>query len=625
MMNTTLSHSPRLNSIPWAVILVTCGLCIRATAQELAIVEYLDAAGSIDSVRPGEVVVATEGGKNQTFAIQQGEAGISLGAAQALVNFPARVTVGGPLSTEALVPGTPIHFSAQVNRLGRTDGAIAEITVVDEKQNPEEFKVITAPQSGGDYGECEITGKVVSLRRDRLTVSIPENDYVRRDRLVFELADDATISLHSSDYMRVKPGDEVVSLRAAKFSTGDVVIRELEIQIADGEGRSRTAVASKVPEKYRKFSDEPGKPRVLRSTNFILHTDISDRSANILLDKLETMIDLVSQYYGRRPARVIECFVVRDLKQWPPDTFPDYAAQKIAEPAGVTITRSLGNDIRSIVYACDEHGVAQHEAVHAYCNQTFGDTGPTWYSEGMAEVGNYWKQGQLAVDVEPGAIMYLRNTPPKHLLDIVAAGQITGDSWQAYTWRWALCHLLAFNPNYSDRFKGLGLAMMAKKRGASFESVYGSVAKQVSFEYDQFIQQVDNGYRADLCAWEWNRKFVPLQGDRRVKCDVDANRGWQASGLRVSANESYEYVAQGTWKISESTEVDAGGTGDGSGKLLGAVMQDFELSEPFELGTRGTFTAPTDGDLYLRCGDKWHQLADNEGAIPVHFRRSQEK
>ena len=81
-----------------------------------------------------------------------------------------------------------------------------------------------------------------------------------------------------------------------------------------------------------------------------------------------------------------------------------------------------------MVYSCDKVGVVQHEAVHAYCQQTFGDTGPTWYAEGVAELGHYWKKDQPALEIDPVVINYLKNSPPKKMLDIVAAGQITGDS-----------------------------------------------------------------------------------------------------------------------------------------------------------------------------------------------------
>jgi hypothetical protein len=33
------------------------------------------------------------------------------------------------------------------------------------------------------------------------------------------------------------------------------------------------------------------------------------------------------------------------------------------------------------------------------------------------------------------------------------------------------------------------------------------------------------------------------------------------------------------------------------------------------LGRYGTFTAPETGNLYLRCQDKWNEIADNSGTV----------
>ena len=67
----------------------------------------------------------------------------------------------------------------------------------------------------------------------------------------------------------------------------------------------------------------------------------------------------------------------------------------------------------------------------------------------------------------------------------------------------------------------------------------------------------------------------------------------------------------------------ADGDGSGAGRLVGALLtQDestgaFRLSEPFDLGRQGTWTARAPGQLYVRCRDAWHELADNEGSITL--------
>ena len=61
---------------------------------------------------------------------------------------------------------------------------------------------------------------------------------------------------------------------------------------------------------------------------------------------------------------------------------------------------------------------------------------------------------------------------------------------------------------------------------------FASVAREISFEYDQFIKSLDNGYRADLCAWQWGRKFLPLHGDRRGH-ECDGDRKYQELELKT--------------------------------------------------------------------------------------------
>jgi hypothetical protein len=582
--------------------------------------ERIQTTGTVLSVSPGSIEITDAEGKRQEYKIQgKDQPGLTLTGVEGLLRFPAEVKVTGTLPTTALTRGTLVQFSGRVNRLGRTEGSVAELVLFDEGTQTLGIEIVQQAASPGEFSECVIRGDVYSLRDDRLVVTVPTSDFVRNPRLAFRVAKQAVVRVESDDHLRASRGDQIVRLVAARFSTGDVAVQQLEIEIS---GDTAAGTADQVAAKYRQLSDEPRPPRDLRSANFLLRTDISDRSAQMLLDKLETMIALVSQYYGRPPNGLIECYVVRDLNNWPPGTFPPNAVAKIQEPAGVTLSVSLGNQTRSVVYSCDDHGVVQHEAIHAYCAQTFGGTGPTWYAEGMAELGQYWKKDQLAVDINPAVINYLKRNEPKRLLDIVAADQITGDSWQAYAWRWALCHLLANNPNYAGRLKALGIAMMTDVPGATFESVYGPVAREVSFEYDFFLRTLDNGYRCDLCAWQWNRKFQFVPATRHATARVQARYGWQASGVKLQAGQSYDYVAQGTWKITaDGEELDADGRDDGPGRLVGVLMNDFQLGEVIQLGVQGTFVAPQDGDLYLRCQNDWHRIADHEGSITVFLPR----
>lgn len=357
------------------------------------------------------------------------------------------------------------------------------------------------------------------------------------------------------------------------------------------------------------------------SRSFLVHTDLPPAEAKELSRKLETMVGLISKYWGKAPQGIIECYVVKDLKNWPAGSLDPAGRAKVAAGAGVTLTTTLTQGQRfaakAVVYAVADEGVAQHEAVHAYCGQNFGTTGPTWYAEGMAEMGQYWVEGERAVNANPIVIKYIRGSKPKGLLEIVDPKAVTGDSWQNYAWRWALCHLLANNPNYSARFHPLGMGFLTKQ-DVSFEKVYGDVAREISFEYLFFLQHLDKGYRVDLCAWDWKRKYRPLTSAGPVTASIDAQRGWQATSVQVEAGIEYDYETKGTWKTASGGEaVDADGAADGVGKLEGVIYNDFSLSDPFPLGRAGTWKAPAAGRLYVRCRDAFHELADNSGKVTL--------
>ncbi|HLQ46265.1 MAG TPA: hypothetical protein VK137_16095, partial [Planctomycetaceae bacterium] len=289
-------------------------------------------------------------------------------------------------------------------------------------------------------------------------------------------------------------------------------------------------------------------------------------------------------------------------------------------------------------------------------------TGPVWYSEGMAEMGQYWRAGESRVSCDPQAVRFLRSAEPKSLNAIVNARQITGDSWKNYCWRWALCHLLANNPNYYDRFRPLGLGILMDKPDATFEHIYGSMAKEISFEYLFFLQHFDLGYEVTLTAWDWKTKFRHATSTAAVTCTIEANHGWQASRLLVNEGDVFELTADGSWQLSEDgplfnpfgEELDTpkpaqeeaavkatktkksttkGATKPeelGSvmlyqspfkpGQLVGVLFNDYELSEPFAMPADGTFTAPGEGQLFLRCEDAWNKLADNTGKVNLKFK-----
>ena len=598
----------------------------------------ISGSGTIQSIHPGELIIRLSDGSDQTFKIQdQDEEALSLeGGRFIFKGLQANISVRGKLPAKLLERGMLVQFNVSMNRFGKGEAPVNQLVVTPSQRLTLKLDPKSEPKDG-EFVDCEIVGRVITNRRNQLLVAVPKSNMARRERAEFELAPNATFDLLARDLNRVASGDTVDSFEGVEMTNGERIIRKISIRMTGPRDKITTTYSDELYQKFSSLSDAPGPPRKESSDHFTLYTDISDRSAKVLLTKLETMYSLISKYYGRRPRQSIECYVIRvepnpnRIRGEMPNRMingdywrrqlPAVGVLKVEEGAGVTASASNSRQTRSIVFACDDHGVVQHESVHAYCAQAFGTTGPVWYAEGMAEMGQYWRPGNLAVQVDPVVIDYLTHaTQPKKLRDIVQAGQITGDSWKAYAWRWALCHLLSSNPNYQRRFKQLGMNLMYGKED-SFDQAFGPVADQISFEYDQFVKNFDNGYRVDLCSWDWETKAIDPRPEKTVKTKVDAQRGWQATPLKLTAGRSYDIICQGTWQTTEGgEELDADGNSRGEGRMIGIILDNYTLSAPIAIGAKQRFTAPQSGQLFLRCQDSWRSIADNSGPLSAFFR-----
>jgi hypothetical protein len=627
MISLVLRTSRSLRAALVAGVLAGLGGTARG---QVSVVEQFAIEGTVESVAGGRVTVRDAVGQRHEVRVQpQGERGVALADGR-LLEFPATVRVTGGFDVAKLKPGQVVTFAGRLNRLGKSDGELAAITLIDAAGATIGVTMPAEPEKAAEFAACTVTAAVKSAAKGRLVIELPQDKaFHRKTVLAFKVAEDAATRLESGDLKRIEPGATVTRLEAVRLSSGDIVAKTLVVETAAAAAVKEKG-DEKLANKYRALSDEPKQePRLVRSAHFAFLTDVSDREAKIIIDKLERMAGLLEKYFGRGPAGPIEGFIVRDLAVFPPGTLTEAAGvAKIREGAGVCFNLRLGNQRKATLYSCADHGVIQHECTHGFCHMTFGSTGPTWLAEGVAELGNYWKEGEPAVDVEPGVMGYLQKAQPKRgLLEIAVPGRTPSGTWQDYAWRWALCHMLAFNPNYADRFRPLAIALMEEQPGVSFESVYGPVAKQVSFEYDQFLRHVGNGYRADLAAWPWKARFRKPQGEASLKATIKAQAGWQASGLEVERAAGYACEATGTWRTAAAGEpCTAAGDAAGRGRLEAAVLAEtdagFTLSDPFALGEKETFSAPAAGRLVLRCADDWTQLGDNDGEVEVTLRRS---
>ena len=168
----------------------------------------------------------------------------------------------------------------------------------------------------------------------------------------------------------------------------------------------------------------------------------------------------------------------------------------------------------------------------------------------------------------------------------------------------------------------MGQEYLIKQDTNAFSKWFDPVAPQLKFEYDFMVNHLSPGYRVDCAHGSWNKRWKSLDRCRNVRTKVLAARGFQPTGLLVTTGEVCSIQTSGTWTIQkQGTALTARGGPDGNGQLEAVLLKDFQLSEPFLLNSDNQFTAPQDGQLYLRCRDAWNAMGDNEGSLAVAISR----
>jgi hypothetical protein len=365
------------------------------------------------------------------------------------------------------------------------------------------------------------------------------------------------------------------------------------------------------------------KPHDVASKNIVMHTDLPDDEARAMLDQFEKLLKQLSTFWGRPPNGTFEIFVVKDLSNWPTETFDatiqDFILKRVASTRTSTDRSVPGTNRRMRIYGAARPEPFQFQLHFAFMSQTFPGTGPVWFRTGMAEVCSHWREdGTVAIgDVWRN---YLRNAPNTAMSSVIKVTSSIDNGMEERAPMWCLNYFLLSNPNYASRFRKLALDFM-QQRSTTFEKAFADCSREMTFEYKFFIDHLDDGLRADLCALDWKKKAAAATPGATYTIPVEAARGWQMTPLVLRENQAYEYSATGTWKASfDGQDLTADGAPDKRGRLIGALLMtgangNYEFSESFDLGTSGLFECPLNGRLVVRCQDDWNALGDNQGKI----------
>lgn len=287
-----------------------------------------------------------------------------------------------------------------------------------------------------------------------------------------------------------------------------------------------------------------------------------------------------------------------------------------------------------------------HEGVHGIMFSLLGDHAPPWYAEGMAELlgTHHWQDEKLELPYFPkkasdvpklGRIEIVQKDfeqrHAKHFADVMAYDNKAHLKVEPYGWSWAACAFLDGHPRYRERFKQLlSLLNSNDDFNAKLRQIYGDDFDRLEEEWEVFACDLDYGYDFERTAIDFS-PGEPLVA-KSAHVVVQADRGWQNSGLKLEAGKTYRLSASGRYQVADDpkpwiSEPSGVSVRYIHGRPLGILLATVRpghpsgtispLIKPIVVGPGTTISPAESGTLYLRINDSAGELADNAGRADV--------
>jgi len=393
--------------------------------------------------------------------------------------------------------------------------------------------------------------------------------------------------------------------------------------------------------------------RRLESRHLTLLTDLASSPE---VDELPRVFDLAvepwCEYFAVNPASV-ESWKMTGYIMKRPDTFAALGLLPDSLPPfqnGYALGNQLWVHDQPTAYYLRH--LLLHEGTHAFMQAHLHGMGPPWYSEGIAELmGTHrWRDGQLRLRYFPtgheqvphwGRIKIVRDEfEAGRALTIEQISQYGPRAHlqnAPYGWCWAVAALLDGHPSYAERFRRLSRRADNTTRDFErlFKTLFGTDQREMDEQWQLFVANLEYGYDIEREAIIY-QPVEPYDG-KSIVITVRADRGWQSTGLSVSANTTYQLRASGRYQVARQPKIwwcEPGGVtiryhnGYPLGMLLGAVSDQRRplpelttLAQPQPIGLQRQLQFANSGTLFLRVNDSPAALSDNAGQLQVELRQ----
>jgi hypothetical protein len=289
-----------------------------------------------------------------------------------------------------------------------------------------------------------------------------------------------------------------------------------------------------------------------------------------------------------------------------------------------------------------------HEGTHWFMTRKYGQNGPPWLMEGMAEwLGTHrWDGEQLTMGMIPES----KNTVPywgritliqQQLADglapsletVLRYGDTAHQEVEAYAWSWAAVLFLRNHPDTADTFRLL-LQQPMRPDASLNRWLYRRLVSrwpQLRQQWSAMLTDLEYGYDPSRGMLLFSPDAAPLTG--HASCRVQSQFSWQASKIQVQAGATVKISAEGEFVVGQDPKpwlCQPNGVtleyyrGRPLGELLMTVATPIDREPDYAVplsaipvGSGGTFTIPKSGELQFRINEASGGLSDNSGTISI--------
>lgn len=301
--------------------------------------------------------------------------------------------------------------------------------------------------------------------------------------------------------------------------------------------------------------------------------------------------------------------------------------------------------------------LALHEGTHGFMLTHISGTYPEWFFEGIAELlGTHtYRDGKLTLGVYPGNVDDFAKLGRIELLRqgfragrMFSWGQLMtqglhrreipedADPTEYYAWTWGWCAMMDGIESYVPRFRKLHELRNEPDFTTAMARQFVDQWPLINDNWQLFVSEVEYGY-------DFARNVIVFMPGSELppegkQLEVDSARGWQSTGITLTAGKRYEIKATGRYVMHRDNtrqpptiwQSEPQGiaveyyNGRPIGTLEGVIVaedRDPSALSPFlntvTVGTGGTETANSTGTLYLRINDHPANRGDNSGTAKV--------